>query len=62
MKIDNTNLKEMQTYIENIEENVLALKTVGAGIPVIENNVRILLSAVRNLRFGIVDPAALVDE
>ena len=56
------NLKEMQADIENIEQYALKLKASGAGLPIIEKNIRIILSAVNNLRFGIVDPALSLDQ
>ena len=61
MNIENFKLKEMQTGIENIEKYTLELKALGAGIPVVEKNTRIILSIVDNLKLGIVDPAALTD-
>ena len=61
MNTENMILKEMQSSIESIEKHVLVLKDLGAGIPVVEKNSRILLSAVRNLKFGIVDTAAVMD-
>lgn len=61
MNTEYMNLKQMQASIENIEKHVLVLKDLGAGIPVVEKNSRILLSIVRNLKFGIVDPAEVMD-
>lgn len=52
-------LKGMKATIEEIERLVLDLKTSGAGIPVIEKNVRIILSFVNVLKLGVVDPAEL---
>ena len=62
MNTENFNLKEMKASIENIEKYALELKALGAGIPVVEKNTRIILSIVDNLKFGIVDPAALIDQ
>lgn len=62
MNMENVNLKKMQASIESIEKYTLELNALGAGIPVVEKNVRILLSTIRNLKFGIVDPASLVEQ
>ena len=62
MNDDKYDLKEMRTTIESIEQQALKLKTSGAGIPAVEKNARIILSAVHNLQFGIVDPAVLMDQ
>ena len=61
MDTENLNLQAMRDRIEDIEKHTLALQALGAGIPVVEKNVRILMSIVRNLKFGIGDPAALTD-
>jgi len=55
-------LKKMKAAIENIEQYTLKLNALGSGIPVVEKNTRIILSAVHNLKFGIVDPAVLLDQ
>jgi hypothetical protein len=62
MNDDSYALKEMQAAIENIEQHTLKLKASGTGLPVVEKNVRIILSAVHNLKFGIVDPAVVIDQ
>jgi len=62
MNTEKMNLKAMQASIENIEKHVLVLRDLGTGIPAVEKNARILLSIVRNLKFGIGDPAALLDQ
>ena len=62
MNDKNYDLKEMKAAIEHIEQQTLKLKTSGAGIPAVEKNTRIILSAVHNLKFGIVDPAASMDQ
>ena len=62
MNNENFDLKEMQVTIENIEQHTLKLKASGIGLPVVENNVRIILCAVHNLKFGIVDPAIVIDQ
>ena len=61
MTTQNGDLKAMQACIANIEKHVRMLEDLGAGLPVVEKNTRIMLSIVRNLKFGIVDPAALID-
>ena len=62
MKTADFNLRDMQADIEKIEQHALKLKASGGGIPVVEKNIRIILSVVHNLKFGIVDPAAVMDE
>ncbi len=61
MNIDQFNLKEMKTTIEQIEQLVHKLKDSGAGVPVVEKNARIILSVVNILKFGISDPAEILD-
>ena len=61
MNTANYNLKEMKTTIEQIEELVLKLKASGAGIPAVEKNAMIILSFVAILKYGISDPADLMD-
>ena len=62
MNSDNFDLKEMQATIAKIEYYTLELEASGAGIPVVEKNTRIILSIVNNLKFGIADPAELMDQ
>jgi hypothetical protein len=61
MNADQSNLKEMQATIDQIELLVHKLKASGAGVPVVEKNARIILSVVNVLKFGISDPAELLD-
>ncbi len=61
MNTDQFNLKEMKTTIEQIEQLVHKLKDSGAGVPVVEKNARIILSVVNILKFGISDPAEILD-
>lgn len=61
MTTETTQLEEMQDRIDRIEKNALELKHLGAEIPVIEKNMQIVLSVVHNLKFGIVDPALMLD-
>jgi hypothetical protein len=62
MNDNNYDLKQMQAAIEKIEKHALKLNALGAGIPVVEKNTRIILSIVNNLKIGIVDPAVLMDQ
>ncbi len=62
MNTSNFNMKEMKASVEKIEQHILELKALGVGIPVVEKNTRALLSIVNNLKFGIVDPAELMDQ
>lgn len=62
MNTEADKLKEMQVRIEQIEKNALELNDLGAEIPVIQKNMQIVLSVVRNLKFGIVDPAKLIGQ
>ena len=55
------NLKEMKANIEQIEQLVLKLKASGEGIPAVEKNAMIILSFVTILKYGISDPADLID-
>jgi ABC-type lipopolysaccharide export system ATPase subunit len=61
MNTDQFNLKEMKTTIDQIEKLVHKLKDSGAGVPVVEKNARIILSVVNILKFGISDPAEILD-
>jgi hypothetical protein len=62
MNDDNYDLKDMKVAIEKIEQQTLKLMASGTGLPVVEKNARIIMSAVHNLRFGIVDPAVVTDQ
>ena len=61
MNVEQFNLKEMKAIIDQIEELVHKLKDSGAGAPVVQKNARIILSVVNILKFGISDPAELMD-
>jgi hypothetical protein len=50
-------LGEMKEKIEEIERLVLELKDLGKGVPVVEKNVRGLLSFTYVLKFAISDVA-----
>ncbi len=61
MNVEQFNLKEMKATIDQIEQLVYKLKDSGAGVPVVEKNARIILSVVNVLKFGISDPAEILD-
>jgi len=48
-------LKAMSLKIEEAEKAVMELEELGKGIPVIEKNVRSILSLTNVLKFGISD-------
>jgi hypothetical protein len=48
---------EMKPIIDQLETLLLDLKEKGQGMPVVEKNVRAMLSFVRVLQFGISDLA-----
>lgn len=52
-------VKAMSRKIEETEKAVMELKELGKGVPVIEKNVRSILSVIRALKFGISDLAEL---
>jgi hypothetical protein len=52
-------LKAMSRKIEEAEKAVKELKELGSGVPVIEKNVRSILSVIRALKFGISDLAEM---
>ena len=52
-------LMDMKQKIEEIERLAIQLKEMGRGMPVIEKNVRAILSFTHVLRFGIADPAGV---
>ena len=62
MNDQSVDLKGIKASIEKIEQHTLKLKASGAGIPAVEKNVRIILSIVENLKFGLVDPADVMDQ
>jgi ABC-type lipopolysaccharide export system ATPase subunit len=55
-------LREMREKIEEIERLVLELKELGEGVPVVEKNVRAILSLTYVLKFGISDVAEIIDK
>lgn len=48
-------ITDMKQKIEEIERLVFELKDLGRGMPVVEKNVRSILSFTHVLRFGISD-------
>jgi hypothetical protein len=48
---------EMKAIIDQLENLLLDLKEKGQGMPVVEKNVRAMLSFVQVLKFGISDLA-----
>ncbi|MBW2039921.1 MAG: hypothetical protein JRI46_10110 [Deltaproteobacteria bacterium] len=48
---------KMKKKIEEIERLVLELKVLGKGMPVVNKNVRAILSFIYVLKFGILDIA-----
>ncbi len=52
---------EMKGIIDQLETLLLDLKEKGQGMPVVEKNVRAMLSFVRVLQFGISDLAETGD-
>ncbi len=55
-------LRHMREKIDAIETLSHGLKDLGKGVPVIEKNVRCILSFTQVLRFGICDVADVADE
>jgi len=52
-------LKAMSRKIDETEKAVMELKELGKGVPVIEKNVRSILSVIHALKFGISDLAEM---
>ena len=52
---EKTRLQEMKRKIQEIDKMLHELKEMGNSIPVIEKNVRCMLSFTHTLRFGISD-------
>ena len=55
-------LREMRDTIEEIERLVLELKVLGEGVPVVEKNVRAILSLTYVLKSGISDVVEITDK
>jgi uncharacterized protein YoxC len=54
-------ITDMKQKIEEIERLVFELKDLGRGMPVVEKNVRSILSFTHVLRFGISDLVEVSD-
>jgi len=52
-------LKAMSLKIKEAEKAVMELKELGKGVPVVEKNVRSILSVTYVLKFGISDLAEM---
>ena len=59
---DGSQLQEMRGRIAEIERLVLELKELGQGVPVVEKNVRAILSLIYVLKFGISDLAEIMEK
>lgn len=57
--MDRGRWRAMKERVEGIERLTLELLELGKGMPVVEKNVRCILSFVHVLRFGISDVAEL---
>ena len=53
------NLEKMKECIDQIEGRLLDLKKLGGEMPVIEKNVRAMMSFIHALKFGISDIAEM---
>ena len=53
-------LREMQVCLEQIEHFTSTLKNLGQGVPAIEKNSCMILSAIYNLKFGLSDVADIL--
>ena len=53
-------LKEMKKKIDDIEKAAQELNELGKGLPVVEKNVRAILSITHALKFGISDVAEVM--
>ncbi len=58
-KIGPEDLEKMKEYLEQIERRLLILKKLGGQMPVIEKNVRAMMSFIQVLKFGISDIAEI---
>jgi hypothetical protein len=54
---EHTDLEKMKEAIDRIERGLLDLKKLGGEMPVIEKNVRAMMSFIHALKFGISDLA-----
>jgi hypothetical protein len=54
-EVDLGSLKSMKAEIDAIEQHAVTLASLGDGVPAIEKNVRIVLSAAYVLKCGVSD-------
>jgi len=54
-------LREMKKRIDDIERAAVELKELGDGIPMVEKNVRAILSLTHVLKFGVSDLVEMMD-
>ena len=59
---DQSILQGMKARIDHIEQIVRELEELGRGVPAVEKNSRIILSATYNLKFGVSDVAEIETE
>jgi uncharacterized protein YdcH (DUF465 family) len=57
-----TALNQMQAKIAHIKKTAQELNALGQGIPVVEKNVRSILTAVTLLEYGISDVAEMENQ
>ena len=60
-KDDVATLKEMKKKIDDIEKAAQELNELGKGLPVVEKNVRAIVSITHALKFGISDVAEMMN-
>jgi hypothetical protein len=54
-RVGENNFGKMKEIIDQIEKDLLALNKLGGEMPVIEKNVRAMMSFIYALKFGISD-------
>lgn len=54
-KVGPADLEKMKECIDQIEASLLALKKLGGEMPVVEKNVRAMMSFIYALKFGVSD-------
>ena len=66
MAADNANLaalyKGMSEKVVQIEQLALELREMGQELPVIQQNTRAILAFTHALRFGVIDPAQVLED
>ncbi len=58
-KVGQRDFEKMKEIIDQIEGRLLDLKKLGGEMPVVEKNVRAMMSFIHALKFGISDIAEL---